>query len=65
MSREETLGQIEQAFGAVPRYLAEAPDAVLEQFWTQVTWLQSDSRLSMREKALVGFGAAAAIHCEY
>jgi hypothetical protein len=65
MSREETLGQIEQAFGFVPVYLAEAPDAVLEQFWMQVTWLQSDTKLSMREKVLVGFGAAAAIHCEY
>ena len=65
MSRQEILGQITQAFGSVPVYLAEAPDAVLEQFWTQVTWLQSDSRLSMREKSLVGFGAAAAIHCEY
>ena len=28
MSRQETLGQIEQAFGSVPVYLAQAPDAV-------------------------------------
>ena len=65
MNRQGILGQIEQAFGSVPVYLAQSPDAVLEQFWIQLTWLQSDSKLSMRDKALVGFGAAAAIHCEY
>jgi hypothetical protein len=42
MSRQETLDQVKQAFGAVPDYLARAPDAVLEQFWSQIVWLQSD-----------------------
>ena len=65
MSRQEILGQIEQAFGLVPDYWGKAPDVVLETWWTQAGWLQSDTALSGRDKALVAFGAAAAAHCEY
>jgi len=65
VSREEILGQIEQAFGSVTSVYADAPDIVLEQMWTTIGWLNSDSALSPRDKALVAFGAAAAIHCEY
>ena len=65
MSRQEILDQIQQAYGFVPGFFAEAPDIVLEQWWTQAGWLQSDTALSGRDKALVAFGAAAAIHCEY
>jgi len=65
MSRQEILDQITQAFGFVPDHLGSASDAVLEQWWTELGWLQSDSALSARDKALVAFGAAAADHCEY
>ena len=65
MSRQEILGQIEQAFGSVPGFLADASDVVLEQQWNEMGWFQSDSALSPRDKALVAFGAAAATHCEY
>ena len=65
MSRQEILNQITQAFGFVPDYFGKAPDIVLEQWWTGLGWLQSDSALSARDKVLVAFGAAAAIHCEY
>jgi hypothetical protein len=65
MSRQEILAQITQAYGFVPGFFAGAPDVVLEQWWSELGWLQSDSALSARDKVLVSFGAAAAIHCEY
>ena len=65
MSRQKILGQIKQTFGLVPDYFSRAPDVVLEQWWTDLGWLQSDSALSAHEKVLVAFGAAAAIHCQY
>jgi hypothetical protein len=65
MSRQEILGQIEQTFGLIPDYWGEAPDAVLEQWWSIIGWVLSDTKLLARDKALIAFGAAAAIHCEY
>jgi alkylhydroperoxidase/carboxymuconolactone decarboxylase family protein YurZ len=65
VSRQEILDQIKQAYGFVPGFFAEAPDVVLEGWWTQAGWLQSETALPARDKALVAFGAAAATHCEY
>jgi hypothetical protein len=65
MSRQEILDQIEQAYGFVPGFFAGTPDIALEQWWNELGWQQSDSALSARDKVLVSFGAAAAIHCEY
>ncbi len=65
MSRQEILSQVEQAFGSVFGFMKEMPDAVLEQYWATLGWVLSDTKLSGRDKALVAFGAAAAIHCEY
>mgnify|MGYP003574759170 FL=1 len=65
MSRQEILDQMQQAYGFVPGFFAEAPEVVLETWWAQLGWLQSESAISARDKALVAFGAAAAIHCEY
>jgi AhpD family alkylhydroperoxidase len=65
VSRQEIYGQIEQAFGFVPGWWDGAPDAVLEQWWTLFGWLSADTALSARDKVLIAFGAAAAVHCEY
>ncbi len=65
MSRKEILGQIKQTFGVVPDFWGGAPDAVLEQWWSLLGWLLADTKLSGRDKALLAFGAAAAIRCEY
>ena len=65
MSRQEILSQIKQAFGLVPGYYDIAPDYVLEQWWAEIGWLNSDTALSAHDKVLIAFGAAAAIHCEY
>ena len=65
MERQEILSQIAEAFGSVPGWLNDMPDVVLEPFWADLGWLLGDSALSGRDKALVAFGAAAAVHCEY
>ncbi|MBI2940495.1 MAG: hypothetical protein HYY04_08665 [Chloroflexi bacterium] len=65
MTREEIFDEITQAFGSVPGWLAGIPDPQLEHQWGMVKWVLSDSALSARDKALVAFGAAAAVHCPY
>ena len=65
MTRQEIYAQVEQMLGGVPGWIKEEPDAVLEQVWATFTWIFSDTQLSGRDKALVAFGAAAAIHCKY
>ena len=65
MTRQEILNQITQAFGSVPQWLSGLPDPQLEYQWGLVAWVLSDSKLSARDKALVSFGVAAAIHCPY
>jgi hypothetical protein len=43
----------------------QMPDQVLEQYWTTLTWVLGETGLTSRDKALVAFGAASAIHCPY
>lgn len=64
-TRHENLREIAQAFGFIPGWLNEMPDAVLDQYWTNHVWVCNDTALSGREKALIAFGAAAAIQCKY
>jgi hypothetical protein len=64
-NRQEILDQFAQNFGLVPDYLNEMPDPVLEQYTNTLYWVLSDTALSARDKALVAFGAASAIHCAY
>jgi hypothetical protein len=64
-NRQQILEQFAQNFGLVPDYLSEMPDPVLEQYTNTLNWVLSDTTLSARDKALVAFGAASAIHCPY
>ena len=59
------LDQFAQNFGLVTDFLSEMPDPVLEQYNNTLNWVLSDTALSARDKALVAFGAATAIHCAY
>lgn len=65
MTRQEIYNQIRQAFGSVPGWMEEMTDTALNEQWTNLTWFLSDSGISARDKALVAYGAAAAIHCQY
>jgi hypothetical protein len=65
MARQDALDQIKQTLGAVPGWLEGLPDPQLELEWGRIAWLLSDTKLSSRDKALVAFGAAEAVHCPY
>ena len=65
MTRQEILDEIEQTLGLVPGQFAGAPDYILERWWSDIRWLGTDTELPSRDKIMVAFGAAAAIHCEY
>lgn len=65
MKRQEILNQVKQTLGSVPGWMEGMPDAVLDQYWATTSWLMSDTGLSARDKALVAYGAASAIHCPY
>ena len=65
MNRQEIIEQVEQTLGFVPGWMNEMPDAVLDQYWSTTRWVLSDTKLSARDKSLVAFGAASAIHCTY
>ena len=65
MARQDILAQITQTLGAVPDWLSGLPDPQLEHQWGLIAWVLSDSALSSRDKALVAYGAAAAVHCPY
>ena len=65
MARQQILEQVEQNFGLVPGFMADMPEPALEQYWSTLNWVLSDTALSARDKALIAFGAATAIHCAY
>ena len=65
MTRQEIYDEVKEVYGFVPEYLDKAPDSILEHFWSQLSFYNNDSALSARDKALIGFGVSAAVHCEY
>ena len=65
MGRQDTLQEIERMMGSVPGWLAALPDGQLERRWADMMWMNGDTGLTSREKKLVAFGAAVAIHCSY
>lgn len=65
MTRKELDAQVQVAFGFVPGWMQDMPDAVLDQYWSGLNWVLRDTSMSARDKALVAFGAATAIHCSY
>jgi hypothetical protein len=65
VTRQEITDQVTGAFGFLPGWMDEMPDSVLDQYWTTVSWVMSETKLTSRDKALVAFGAASAIHCTY
>ena len=65
MQRQEILAQVQQMLGSVPGWIEGLPDPQLEHQWGLITWVLADSQLSARDKALVAYGAATAVHCPY
>lgn len=65
MTRQEIMNQIKQTMGFLPDWMNQMPDAILDQYWASLSWMLTDTKLTARDKALVAFGAASAIHCPY
>ena len=66
MSRSDTETDIRATLGQIPSFFASMPDSTLENEWTEFKKFQlSDTELSAREKHLIGYAVAAAIHCQY
>ncbi len=65
VTRQEITDQVTEAFGFVPSWMEKLPDSVLDEYWTPLSWVMRDTKLPARDKALVAFGAATAIHCVY
>ena len=52
--------------GQIPPFFASMPDETLERQWADFKQFQfGDTVLSAREKQLIGYAVAAAIHCPY
>lgn len=65
MNRQGIMDEISRSMGSVPDWLQMLPDPELEHIWGMTSWFMSDSKLSARDKALIGLGAATAVHCPY
>jgi AhpD family alkylhydroperoxidase len=66
MSRSDTEHDIRETLGQVPSFFASMPDSTLEHEWAEFKQFQlGDTELTAREKHLIGYAVAAAIHCPY
>ena len=66
MNRSDIEREIVETLGQVPPFFASMPDEVLERQWSDFKQFQfGDTVLSAREKQLIGYAVAAAIHCPY
>jgi AhpD family alkylhydroperoxidase len=66
MSRSETEREIRETLGQIPSFFESMPDSTLENEWREFKVFQlTDTVLTAREKQLIGYAVAAAIHCPY
>jgi AhpD family alkylhydroperoxidase len=66
MSRSDTERDIRETLGQVPSFFESMPDSTLENEWNEFKKFQlTDTALTVREKQLIGYAVAAAIHCPY
>ncbi len=66
MSRRDIEDEITATLGQVPDFFAAMPDVTLERAWDEFKQFQlADTLLTSREKHLIGYAVAAAIHCPY
>ena len=66
MSRQDTEKDIVATLGQIPDFFASMPDSALERRWAEFKEFQlADSVLTAREKHLIGYAVASAIHCPY
>lgn len=66
MSRSDVEADIRETLGQIPSFFETMPDSTLENEWREFKVFQlTDTELTVREKHLIGYAVAAAIHCPY
>jgi len=66
MSRTDVEREIRETLGHIPSFFEAMPDSTLENEWNEFKVFQlQDTALTAREKQLIGYAVAAAIHCPY
>jgi len=66
MSRQDTERDIRETLGQIPDFFASMPDGTLDRSWEEFKEFQlGDTILTAREKHLIGYAVASAIHCPY
>lgn len=66
MVSQNTKAELEEYLGRVPSFIETLPDVAADHAWAHMRDLEfGETELPMREKALIGLGAAAAIQCPY
>jgi len=66
MSRTDVEREIRETLGHIPSFFESMPDSTLENEWNEFKVFQlQDTALTSREKQLIGYAVAAAIHCPY
>jgi AhpD family alkylhydroperoxidase len=66
MSRQDVENEIVETLGQIPSFFASMPDSALERNWQDFKEFElGDTVLTAREKHLIGYAVASAIHCPY
>lgn len=66
MIADDTRTELEDALGRVPSFIEALADPAVDHGWGLVRDVDlGETELPIREKALIGLGAAAAIQCPY
>lgn len=66
MTRDEIYQDIRNTFGQVPTFFTRVPDATLEHDWLNFKAFQlQDTVIPIKNKELIGLGAAAVMQCPY
>jgi AhpD family alkylhydroperoxidase len=67
MPKQQVHQEIQQMFGRVPEWVQKVPDHALPGLWVQFRdfYFNEETKLSQKQKDLIGLGVAAATHCRY
>src|SRR5262245_48349103 len=67
MPKQQVHQEIQQMFGRVPEWVQKVPDHALPGLWVQFRdfYFNDQTKLSQKQKDLIGLGVAAATHCRY
>jgi AhpD family alkylhydroperoxidase len=65
-NRKEMYREMETAFGRVPQWLDQMPDAAATAFWTLMRDFQlKDTKIPAKYKELIGIAVSGATRCRY